>query len=349
MVIFGSCVEPFNANLSIDKKLVVDGLLTDQPGPHTVRLTYSAGTGVNQKFNAVPVNGAKVSIADDTGHNELLTEISLGTYQTINSSFKAEIGRKYNVHIELFKNNSLSVFESTQEMIEPSGELDNVYFEYERNPSGNRFAIYVDATKKSSTNGLMRWRWTGTYQITTEPQFHIEEGAPSPLACSGYVRGGNSGNSITKEGPCTCCECWTIEKSSYFTIYDGEQSIGNKYQKILLGYIPAIGEIFSDKYHLDVEQLSLTVNAYNFWKLAKNQKDGTGSLFQPASAKIRGNIRSLTNSNEESLGLFTVSSIVNKSIFIRKEDIPDPISYNYSTLDCRTLRANATTIKPPFW
>jgi hypothetical protein len=193
----------------------------------------------------------------------------------------------------------------------------------------------------------MRWRWIGTYQLSTTPRFHLEEGAPAPPSCSGYVAGGPSG--ITQVGPCTCCDCWVTERSTGLAIYDGGQSVSQKYEKVLVGYVPIIPGNFSDKYHLAMEQLSLSPASYNFWKLVRAQQQGAGSLFQPASVKIQGNVHSLNNPDEEVLGIFTVSAVQNRSIFIYKEDIPDPLPDYINTDDCRKVSGNNTNIRPPFW
>jgi len=118
---------------------------------------------------------------------------------------------------------------------------------------------------------------------------------------------------------------------------------------VLVGYVTVTPSNFAEKYHLDMEQLSLSPATYNFWKLVKSQQQGTGSLFQPASVKIKGNIHSISDPDEEVLGVFVVSSVQTRSIFIYKEDIPDPIPTVENDNDCRSTGGSSTNVRPPFW
>src|SRR5882672_12169567 len=90
------CIDPFNTSLkSQDKTVGVDGLLTDQSGPHTIRLSYSSGLGVNDVYAPVLVSGASVSITDDQDNTIFLQETSTGVYQTGDPNWKAIVGRAY--------------------------------------------------------------------------------------------------------------------------------------------------------------------------------------------------------------------------------------------------------------
>lgn len=76
------CVDELDVPVVIDQnRLVVDGSITDQPGPHTVKLYLSSS--LNQDLDyPVYVSGASVQIRDDLGNTVSLTEIRDGVYQT---------------------------------------------------------------------------------------------------------------------------------------------------------------------------------------------------------------------------------------------------------------------------
>src|SRR5579872_1030110 len=99
ILICGCCVDPFNPSLSVTKNLVVDGLVTDQAGPHSITLSYSSylGTGVVTRELA---SGAIVTIIDDTGLETQLTEITNGVYQT-DSAYAAQPGKNYFIRISI--------------------------------------------------------------------------------------------------------------------------------------------------------------------------------------------------------------------------------------------------------
>jgi len=82
-LLLSSCEELINIDLnSADPKIVIEGTVTDQPGPYRVTITkttdyYNPGTYPT-------VIGAEVTITDDLGFSEELQEIENGVYQTIN-------------------------------------------------------------------------------------------------------------------------------------------------------------------------------------------------------------------------------------------------------------------------
>ncbi|MDZ7646270.1 MAG: DUF4249 family protein [Cytophagales bacterium] len=65
--LLAQCITEFDPELNeVNTKLVVDGLITDQPGPYQVRITYSAPYNNNEAFAGSPAQ-AKVYIKSDGG------------------------------------------------------------------------------------------------------------------------------------------------------------------------------------------------------------------------------------------------------------------------------------------
>src|SRR5687767_3267958 len=81
-----SCsVEPELANIKLDEsnpRLVVEGLITDQPGPYFVQLSLT--TSYYNKGEAPKINNAIVTNTDNAGHSEVLSRVESqdGLYQT---------------------------------------------------------------------------------------------------------------------------------------------------------------------------------------------------------------------------------------------------------------------------
>jgi len=323
ILICGCCVDPFNTSLSVNKTLVVDGLLTDQHGPHTITLSYSSDLGVGATMREL-ASGASVSILDGTGVQTPLTEVSQGAYQT-DSSFQAQEGKSYFIRISL---NSQS-YESEVETLLPAGQLDSLYFKIQSTPLANQFQFYANSGKVQQSNGLMRWRSSFIFQILTWPQL-----SEDPPPCS---------------NPCTCCTCWVYGHNNDVVVGSGSNFIDNKFNNNLVASIPIDDQRFQIRYYLTVDQLSLSTSAYNFWNLVVSQKAGAGSLFQPASARVQGNIHSTTNPNEQVLGLFQVSSVVSKSIFINRSDVPYNMRHDPPFLNMTDCRGQGTNIRPSFW
>lgn len=92
-----ACEDPIEIALDEGQVLlVVDGWVTDQPGPHQVILSKTS-----PYFNNMPaprVKGAEVSITDSDGNLEILTENQPGQYMT-SASFRGKAGSQYFLHI----------------------------------------------------------------------------------------------------------------------------------------------------------------------------------------------------------------------------------------------------------
>lgn len=76
--------------------LVVEGGVTDQPGPYVVRLSRTIPYFTEQGLPPVP--GAVLTLTDNEGQRETLREQTPGTYVT--STFRGNIGHQYTLRIQ---------------------------------------------------------------------------------------------------------------------------------------------------------------------------------------------------------------------------------------------------------
>jgi hypothetical protein len=76
--------------------LVVEGAVTDQPGPYVVKLATTLP--YFEEGALPPVRGATLALSDQEGQRETLREREPGTYVT--SSFQGKIGNRYTLTIQ---------------------------------------------------------------------------------------------------------------------------------------------------------------------------------------------------------------------------------------------------------
>ncbi len=97
LLLAASCQKVINVNLnSSAPQYVVEGNVTDQPGPYMVKLTRSVNFDQDNVFPAV--SGAKVIITDTTaGLRDSLIEVTPGIYQT--QMLTGVSGHTYNLYI----------------------------------------------------------------------------------------------------------------------------------------------------------------------------------------------------------------------------------------------------------
>ena len=81
LLFFSSCEKVVLIDLnSKDPKPVVQANITNDPGPYTVQLNYTANYYESNTFPAI--SGASVVLSDNTGNSETLTETTAGLYKT---------------------------------------------------------------------------------------------------------------------------------------------------------------------------------------------------------------------------------------------------------------------------
>ncbi len=350
-----SCIERVELPVLYEGEvLVVDGSITDQEGPHLVKLYYNFPVRDDSQYSP-PLAGASVKIVDDLGNSEVLVQTKSGTYST-SEDFRGIVGRSYQLQIETLEGKK---YQSEVTPLSPAGVVSDMYFEYRENSINEHdltqpqdaFFVFINAMGVAGSPNLFRWRLKGTYFIETFPQLNgLREGivtTPDPLPCSGYIVGPAG---LEKIAPCECCMCWVIERSDNVMISDTRNVSGVEFNRVLVGKIPFDVRRFTDRYHVEVEQLSLSENVYDFWHKIDVQKRGASDIFQPNAIKITGNIKSVSNPDEKVFGVFNVSAVSKRSFFLERSDVPGGVGQApLAKVDCRTFRRNSTTEKPPFW
>jgi hypothetical protein len=348
--------------------IVVDGFISDEIGPYTVRLKETIPIGDLEKLYR-PISGATISLFDNRGNKELLKENLPGIYSS--TSMQGEVGNAYWIEFTLKDGRA---FRSIPDTIVASPDLKKIDKQYiERTDmSGNlqrEFDIFATAESVEGKSKNLIWFFTGTYKVITDPScINIERSGCNfyeaigkcnflPL-CSGFVNvGGVAINPpvnpprFEKKSPCLCCTCWYNLNNSNILLSD--PAFFNA-DKLLIYSVPVDRFIFFSKLHVRVEQRGLSNQAYAFWKLIASQKKGVKDIFQPVAGKIPSYFVQLAGDPTSVLGMFSAVSIHQKSFEIKKDDIPNfdllpPISSDALCASCLSIFPQATNIRPSFW
>jgi hypothetical protein len=98
VVLTAGCEKEITLDLQ-DKSgsIVIEGNITDKPGPYYVRITKSVAFTESNKYP--PVTNAVVTISDNQGHSEILTYESDGRYKT--SSLVSVPGNTYTLNVSV--------------------------------------------------------------------------------------------------------------------------------------------------------------------------------------------------------------------------------------------------------
>jgi hypothetical protein len=354
-----SCIEraEFPTDLENRIDIVVDGVITNDPGPYTVKLSRTIQVG--STLGGLTISSAKITLFSDAGESEQVKETRLpGTYQTSASGIRGVIGRSYWLEIQLPDGRK---FESLPDKMLPVGKVDSLYHQFETFVAGNGsksygFRIFINA-ETNPEETYTRWRFDGVYAVTTIPKLHPE--APPnnpcptlPLPCSGWqILNGQ----LVSLGPCTCCECWANQFESKPTVRENN---GTKVIGLQVGFVPVNYYTFQDKYRVTVTQMSISKKAFEYWKTVKDQKDGAVSLFQPAFGKTESNIFKQENTGKV-VGVFYAAAVTRQKMFIKKEtnnayllaEVPVDCTGRAGPAgqSCLFMFPGSTNIKPADW
>ncbi|MEQ9307728.1 MAG: DUF4249 family protein, partial [Marinoscillum sp.] len=107
-------------------------------------------------------------------------------------------------------------------------------------------------------------------------------------------------------------------------------------------------DYFDSKLYVNVLQHSLNRDVYAFWKLIADQEESESTLFAVPSAQIESNIKNINNEDELVWGIFSASSVVEKSIFIDRNDLGIIVPSDSIKDDCNKI-PGSTNQKPSFW
>lgn len=314
-----SCIDPYNPEVIGGKGLlVIDGMITDQAGPHRVYLSRTKS--LNNPNHRIPdkVSGAQVEVTDDEGNVFLFEEIYDGIYAS-EPDVKGVVGRSYQIKISFEGKEYLSA----PELLPPSAEPVSLSAEFageflkdgSNNPQKNKVLFYVNLADTEGTSDFYKYSVDYTYEI--EVPYWL-----TPYECG----------DTTKQEP-TPRLCYANEKpATFLNTLSLKGHAGSQYNQHFLTEVEP-NRRFMSKFSLHVVQYSMTERAYNFWEDIKAQSLKTGSLFDSPPGRILGNIESVSDPGEAVFGYFMASSVKEERAFFSPGILGAEFE-NFTSCDC---------------
>ncbi len=337
LLLLGSCITEYQPDTkSLPRSLVVEGIISDQPGPYTIQLTQTTdytNAGINQR-----ATGAAVTISDNLGTSETLTEIAPGSgmYRTKASGIRGIAGRRYTLTIVT---SDKKRYQSDAELLTAAPPIGKLYYEYRvdntalttTNQQG--WDVYLDTKDPETTGDFYRWQWThyepiSVCQVTEHP------------------------NAISTGLYC-CTACWNIDRCNNCIDIKSDVAInGNTLSRQLIMRVPYTSR---GLYYLEVQQQRLSAGGYAFWQSVKGLIQNNGGLFDAAPSSVRGNMRCTSDPNSAVYGFFGATGVSEAYIYVDRLNAlgaavqPEPVSV--SVLGCATCVDNQfrTPNAPRWW
>ena len=176
ILIASACVDrlQFDIVKSSDYGIVIDGFISDQPGPYTVKISKAFDIESKESIKTA-VTVKRLILSDDQGESEELTEVASGTYETKASGIRGQVGKVYKIRVELLNG---KIYESVPDTLPAAGKMDSVYHSFTSNVNldGDMeygFDIFANSSIGSSASNRFLWKMTGTFQTDTHPELIV--------------------------------------------------------------------------------------------------------------------------------------------------------------------------------
>jgi hypothetical protein len=318
LVAVTSCIDKYWPELDkYEHLLVVDGMITNDPGPYLVRLSLTSSA---EDPKQIPLQACRVIISDNAGNSEQLMETEPGTYITSPQGIQGVAGRKYKISILTPDGKQ---YESPFEEMPVAVGIDSVYYEVEYRHSPEvyhelvGYQFYLDTYRAENDTNYYLWQLEETYEFHSD--FYID-----------YIFDGWIHEFTDKDSVYTC---WRTEN-----VYDiFTSSTINLTEPLLekfpLHYVDTETKRLSVRYSLMVKQLTINTEAFKFWDKIKGLISDEESLYTTQPYQVTGNVTSTDDAHEPVLGYFTVAGISKQRIFV---DHPVSIPFYYDVCDLTT-------------
>jgi|AntRauTorckE6833_2_1112554.scaffolds.fasta_scaffold00102_35 hypothetical protein len=307
-VIFSlGCREEFMPKVEkYDNLLVVDGMITNEPGPYTIKLSRSSPA---KKPDVHPFTGCDVQLHEkSSGNSEPFSEEAAGTYTSPAEGMQAQVGEAYKLTVVTSEG---ARYETDYITMKPPVAVDTVTTEllfrqtpdYPRPVAGYQFFVSSEEAPTSDYNFL--WKLTETYEFNSEFRIHgIYQGQGiQPFADSDSLY-----------------TCWKTKKVAQIFTGSVQGLSPPQITRKSLHYVNTETKQLQVRYSLLVEQYSINRQAYTFWKDIRDQVESDDFLFASQPYQIKGNMYNADDPDEAVMGYFTVGSVSRKRIFVDRPD-----------------------------
>ena len=390
ILVLNACIKPFRPELDkkdLESQLVVEGKITDIPGPFKVRLTKSASVYAAQDIiRFEPEYGAVVHITDDKGNDFQLYQGANGWYETIDSCLQGIPGNTYTLHIT---DGNDVLFESAPELMMEVPPIDSIFFEEkprynfqgETVTQDDWLDILLDTREPADKTHYLQWEFEETWEFYM-PQYIsiVLRGISSTCLDRGDIP---HSFMVWVDIPQEQFHCWATEHSKSILV---NSTLSSPTGSILSFPITTIGpedDRLGIRYSILVKQYELNKELYDYFKKLESLNETNGGIYDKIPSPLYGNIRSVSG-NKQALGYFFVSAVKSRRLFINNREthmktghtlyskcgwISPPLCsspyYHYGIISeggsfvgldvwgtdvfCTDCRTRGANIKPDFW
>ena len=322
LMLLPGCIDPYSPDIRDNQvSLVVEAVITDQPGNHTITLSRSSPLNDTAFY---PEEGAWVFLFDEEGTVREFAEMEPGLYGSWIGAGELIRGKDYWLHIET--GDGEIVESDAEQMASGCPEVERVYWEFDTlgtadpdNPLyGIRFYLDLEGEEEQPRN--YRWELEETWEY--QAAYRIQ-----------YLYDGTA--LVEWEDPFIYHTCWyTGNIPSIFTASTRALE-ENRLMRTPLHFVSSETQRLQTRYSLLVRQYALSDKAYDYWARIREQNQESGGLYETQPDRVPGNLHHVNDPDQQVLGYFNLSSVSEKRIFVDgiRELVYPPIHCLLDTID----------------
>lgn len=311
MVSVLSCVEPFeesNFEERFEDVLVVSATITNEFKNQKVILTRSFRFDEDEAPKEL---NADVVVTDDLGQDFVFEQTFEGDYASIDP-FKAELGRKYVLNI--ITENGDTYVSDEMELTVSNTTIDNLYAQrVVNNNQQDGIAIYIDSYDPTGNSRYYRHEFIETFKIIA-PYW-------SPYDAVVISEGFRTFEiaAILREQEERVCYGENLSKNVLVNSTVGLSE--DRLEQYNIRFIDRDNYILSYRYSILARQYVISQESFSYYETLSGLSQNSNNVFsEDQPGFLPGNVRSLSNPNENVVGFFDVAAVDERRIFFNYED-----------------------------
>ncbi len=305
-----SCVENYDffALSNLETLYAVDATLMNSTETQTIFISQTISP---DSINNKPVGGCLVKVVDMQNRVFPFQEATAhpGVYQ-------GEIAREYFVEGNAFKLQFVDPngkeYESDFQSFIEAADVDSVYYEVLddyippfSNIPQHGVQIYLDLEVNDQQSQYYRYILEESFEYhSTHPIQRYWIGKWVDLGYEDW----------------TYSICYKTHNTNNIEVLSTAYQAGNEFKQHPLLFINNQSERLYYRYSLLVNQLSVSKEIYDYWRILKETSEENNNLLGKQPVNAKGNMICTSDTDEAVLGYFSVSDVKQKRIFL--QDVP---------------------------
>ncbi|TLP82301.1 DUF4249 domain-containing protein [Maribacter sp. ACAM166] len=315
-LVYLGCINPVEPEFEFKEGLVfIEGIATTVKGGSYVIINKSVNEfGINKtKFE----KGASVSFVNSvSGQTVELVELEGAYVPSI--EFKANVGEQWEIQITLEDGRQ---YYSQSETVLESVPITNIKATYNpelqfNNGTGSfepGHAVSITFNDPISEENYYYWTFKSYENLLI-----------CQVCFDGIYRGGLCGPTdiATPDYFSYTCDtdCWKVRYPESISIFDDKFSDGKTTTDLIVANVPLYTK---ENIVVEIQQLSLTPDAYDYYKVLKDLVDNSSGFNAPPPAALIGNMFNPNDADDFVFGRFTAAATSTIDIFIERGNIPE--------------------------